>query len=56
MKLRQACLLRGHWPRIHRGRRATICLRCWPCRHCGGTTTACVGECSGRLRDPPREE
>ncbi len=38
------CLLRRrHWPRMHRGARFTICMRCYPCLTCGGTTEACIG-------------
>lgn len=40
------CARRLHWPRIHRGPDVTVCLRCWPCLVCGGTTTACLGWCA----------
>ncbi|WP_204014103.1 hypothetical protein [Sphaerimonospora thailandensis] len=40
-----ACLRARHWPKVYRSPRATICLRCLPCRTCGSTSPACVGWC-----------
>jgi hypothetical protein len=39
----RTCLPSGHLPRLYRTPRDTICLRCWPCPVCDGTTRACMG-------------
>ncbi|WP_326829710.1 hypothetical protein OIE13_06110 [Streptosporangium sp. NBC_01810] len=41
-----ACLRRGHWPQLHRGRHVTLCLRCEPCLVCRSDALSCIGRCA----------